>query len=177
MTKYISKYLLLLIVGFGIAFTVQASENGDAQDASERFIKNVSMSSLFEIEAAEVVFDRSKNPEVIRIAERMIRDHKASSEELKNILIKEKLRFRFSMTLDEEHADKIRELKKASEDKFDKTYLTMQEDAHEDTIDEFERFLDAKDTHPELRKFAERNLPIIKQHHQKIDNAERMRAN
>lgn len=169
------KYLLTLISGLSIALVVQASDTGDAQDASERFVKKVSMSSLFEIEAAEVALERSQNPEVRQIAEKMIRDHKASSDKLKALLVQEKLRFRVSMTLDEEHAEKIRELKEAKSDEFDKTYLAMQEDGHEATIAEFERFLKAKDTHPALRAFAEKTLPTIKEHHRKIDDAEKNR--
>lgn len=169
------KYLLTLISGLSIALVVQASDAADAQDASERFVKKVSMSSLFEIEAAEVALDRSQNPEVRQVAEKMIRDHKDSSDKLKALLVQEKLRFRVSMTLDEEHADKIRQLKQAKSDEFDKTYLAMQEDGHESTIAEFERFLKANDTHPALREFAEKTLPTIKEHHRKIDDAEKNR--
>ena len=168
----LNKYLLILASSLGVAFVVHAGDTNDAQDASERFVKNVSMSSLFEIEAAEVALDRSKTPEVRQIAEKMIRDHKASSDKLKALLVQEKLRFRVSMTLDDEHADKIRALKEEKAADFDDKYLEMQEDGHEKTIAEFERFLQAKDTHPALRAYAEKTLPTIKEHHRQIDKAE-----
>lgn len=168
--RFINRFLLTLICGFGIAASVQA-DTSDAQDASERFVKKVSMSDLFEIEAAEVALDRSKNAEVRKIAEKMIHDHKASSDKLKKLLTEEKLRFRVSMTLDDDHADKIRKLKETSAEDFDKEYISMQKKGHKKTIEEFETFLSAKDTHPALRSLAEKTLPTIKAHHEKIDDA------
>lgn len=51
------------------------------------------MASLFEIEAAEVALDRSRNPDVRAVAEKMIQDHKRSSDKLRDLLTQEKLRF------------------------------------------------------------------------------------
>nr|QBM04651.1 DUF4142 domain-containing protein [uncultured bacterium] len=168
----IHKYLATFIMGCGIALAVGAADTKDAQDASEEFVKKASMAGLFEIEAAEVALDRSRNADVRAIAEKMIQDHKRSSDKLRNLLTQEKLRFRFSMTLDEAHAEKVRKLKEVKAEGFDKEYLSMQENAHEDTIDVFETFLSAKDTHPALRTYAEDTLPTLKMHHERIDGVE-----
>jgi putative membrane protein len=168
----IHKYLATFVMGCGIALAVGAADTKDAQDASEEFVKKASMAGLFEIEAAEVALDRSRNADVRAIAEKMIQDHKRSSDKLRNLLTQEKLRFRFSMTLDEAHAEKVRKLKEVRAEGFDKEYLSMQENAHEDTIDVFETFLSAKEPHPALRTYAEETLPTLKMHHERIDGVE-----
>lgn len=76
------------------------------------------------------------------------------------------------MTLDEAHAEKVRELKDVKAAAFDKEYLSMQENAHEDTIKVFETFLGARDTNPVLRTYAEETLPTLKKHHERIDGVQ-----
>jgi putative membrane protein len=146
-----------------------AGDISDAQDASEKFSKKASISSLFEIESSKVALDRSKNPQIKKLATKLIEDHTASNKKLKDLLTKEKLRFPMNMTLDETHAEKVNDLKETSEDEFDREYMDMQHEGHENTIDVFKDFLDAKDTHPAVRSFAEQTLPALKMHLEEIN--------
>lgn len=172
--KIFLRILMMSIMMLGLTTKLYAGDTSDAQDASEKFIKKASISSLFEIESSKVALDKSKNPEVRKLATKLIEDHTASSNMLKNILTREKLRFPMNMTLDETHAEMLNDLKETSDDDFDKTYLKMQDKAHEKTIDLFEDFLDAKDTHPALRSFAEQTLPALKMHLEEVNRIQKL---
>lgn len=171
--KKISKIFVMILISIALAGNLYAADTSDAQDASEKFIKKASTSSLFEIESSKVALDKSRNPQIKKLADKLIKDHTTSNKKLKDVLTNEKLRFPMNMTLDEKNAKKIDELKETSERKFDKEYIDMQKQGHEETIESFKDFLDAKDTHPALRKFAEQTLPDLETHLLKISDIEK----
>ena len=166
----ISKIFLMMIFTLSAipAWNAYAYDTTDAQDASEKFIKKASISSLYEIESSKVALDKSKNPEVKKIANKLIDDHTAANKKLKEILTKEKLRFPMNLTLDEDHQEKVEELKEASESDFDKEYLDLMLEAHKNAIELFEDFSNADGTHKSLNNYAENTLPKLKNHLEKI---------
>lgn len=172
--RKISKIFLLMIFTMGVipVWNAYSYDTTDAQDASEKFIKKASISSLFEIESSKVALDRSKNPQVKNLANKLIADHTAANKKLKEILTKEKLRFPMNLTLDEDHAEKVNDLKEASENEFDKKYIDQMLDGHKKAIDLFEDFLEADDTHQALKNYAEKTLPELKMHLEKIKSIE-----
>jgi putative membrane protein len=99
---------MLLLIGCGIAWTSQASDPTDTQNASKAFVNKASMSSLFEIKAAEIALTRSETPQVRQVAEKLIQDHKESSEKLRTLLLRENLKLDPSMDLDSEHFEKLK---------------------------------------------------------------------
>lgn len=169
MSKTLKMFFLMIFALSVPAANLYAADTSDAQDASERFIKQASISSLFEIESSKLVLERSKNPQIKKLATKLIEDHTASNKKLKDLITKEKLRFPMNMTLDEDHAEKVEDLKDASENEFDEDYIDMQQEGHEKTIEAFKDFLDAKDTHPALRSFAEQTLPALKLHLEEVN--------
>lgn len=166
----ISKIFLMMIFMLSVipVWNAYSYDTTDAQDASEKFIKKASISSLFEIESSKVALDRSKNSQVKNLANKLIEDHTATNKKLKETLTKEKLRFPMNMTLDEDHTEKVDDLKEASESEFDKRYIALMLDGHKNAIDSFQDFLNAKDTHPALRNFAEQTLPALKKHLEEV---------
>lgn len=73
-----------------------------------------------------------------------------------------------NLTLDEDHQEKVEELKEASESDFDKEYLDLMLEAHKNAIELFEDFSNADGTHKSLKNYAENTLPKLKNHLEKI---------
>lgn len=65
--------------------------------------------------------------------------------------------------LDPEHQEKINELRNAPEDEFDRRFLEIQIQAHQDAIEAFEQYSERGDEDA-LQQHAEQTLPALREH-------------
>jgi putative membrane protein len=111
----------------------EATDNNTAADqASIDFIQKLALSDMYEIEASKIALTKSTSPSVKSYAQNMINAHTATSAALKPIA--ESLKVMPPVTLDNDHAEKIADLNKASAKDFDAKYLDQQEEAHENAL-------------------------------------------
>lgn len=124
------------------------------------FVKMVAISDMFEIESSKLAQQRADATSKT-FAARMVKDHTATSTELKSIAFKVKLDVPTGM--DTAHQTKFDKLKSLQGADFDKEYDSIQVDAHRDAVDLFERFAKSGDN-KELQSFAEKHLPHLREH-------------
>src|SRR5215218_2730280 len=138
-------------------------KKGDAQPITdEEFVLKAASGDMCEIESSKLAKDMAKSDEVKKFAEHMIADHTKSSKELMEVAKKADLGLPTKML--DEHA-KLLEKVRGGKGDFDRAYMDAQLTAHKDAVDLFTTAAkNAKD--PGLRAFAEKTLPVIKEHYE-----------
>jgi len=93
----------------------------------------------------------------------MIKDHTATSEELKGIVSSGKTNVSLPAAMEKAHQDKLDRLAKLNGKDFTKQYDDMQLAAHKDAVSLFERYAKGGDN-ADLKAFAGKTLPHLQQH-------------
>src|SRR4051812_5940550 len=130
---------------------------------AEEFATKVAMSDMTEIQAAELALARQPDADTKPFAERMVKDHRQTSQELKALVASGKVKVTLPTALDAEHQKKLDELKAKAGKDFDRAYDQMQVQAHEEAVALFEAYANGGDN-AELKAWAAKTLPHLKEH-------------
>ncbi|HEX2138379.1 MAG TPA: DUF4142 domain-containing protein [Woeseiaceae bacterium] len=163
-----------------IAALALASLSVQAQDKTQEFVEKVSVSNSFEIASSELALERAQSPAVRQFAQHMVEDHGKAAEDLKAAVEKSELGVGVRDTLDDKHAEMMQELGDATGAQFDQKYVEMQMAAHDEAVKLFEQYAShaaSEDASSSLRQFAEKTLPVLKQHDRHIEQLSRQVAN
>lgn len=133
--------------------------NRDSIDA-EDFFEEASALGVAEIETGRKALEESENAEVRAFAERMIKDHAAANEKMAEIAAEKGLEISDEAKLMDRARAMILEAREG--ESFDDAYANNQVDAHERTIELFERASRSEDA--EVAAFAKKTLPKLQEH-------------
>lgn len=132
----------LLASTFSLAYAQETpvpAEKGAVEDAkaataltTEGYANAATIGNLYEIEAANLAWERSKNEEVKAFAKMLIADHTASNTKL--AVLVDQAEGSVPDSLDDEHEKMIDELENADDAGFDSVYLAQQLAAHEKSL-------------------------------------------
>lgn len=143
-------------------------EDNDMEKDAD-FVAEAVASNMAEIQMAKLAQQRSSNPEVKKIAKMLEDDHSKVLAELKTIAQAK------SITVPVEPKDeamrKMENLREEEADDFDKKWLEEMEDAHDKSINKFERRADNGED-AEIKAFAGKHLPHLKMHKEKIEQCQ-----
>jgi putative membrane protein len=126
----------------------------------KNFIKDAAEGGMAEIELSKIA-EKSQNPEVKHFAERMVRDHSAANTELAGIVTG--LGLEMPNKLDTEHQRIRDQLASMHGGAFDQQYMHVMVTDHDQAVKLF-REENAAGYDTELKRFAQKTLPIIEQH-------------
>jgi len=155
MKKLFSTSALVCIFGAtsSLAFAV---DKIDAED----FVEEVSAKGIAEVEAAKLALEKSSSTDVKLFAQKIITEHSAANMELAGIATRKKL----DVSDEAELTTKAKKfvLEQRDGESFDEAYANNQVNAHEDTIELFQRAAVSDDA--EIATFAKQTLPKLKAH-------------
>lgn len=177
MKKLIIPLMLLFAVACGNDEEVKdsvemAKEENDIKDSSKsvnpgeltaehNFIVDAASGAMMEIQLGQYAASNAASPAVKQFGQMMVTDHKQSDSmltviaQLKNVAIPN--------VPGDKHQQHINELSKKKGADFDKEYMKLMVEDHEDDIKKFEEMSkDAKDE--DIRQFATNSLPVLKKH-------------
>jgi putative membrane protein len=123
---------------------------GTAGNEDKAFVEHMLTAGMAEVELGTLAKSKAVNPEVKEFAEMMVRDHSKAGAELKQIATGGAIDF--PAQLDERHRDLVQKMSDASGADFDRQYMDVMVDSHEDVIDRLQtrasedRFGDDKGT-------------------------------
>ncbi len=157
---------LALIGLIGAPVLVSAADAADVQKEAQEFVKKVSISNMFEIETSQVALTRSTDAEVKTYAQQMINDHNKAAADLQAAIGASGISLSLSTSLDNEHQNKLGELKSVNDKDFDEKYVNIQEDAHSEAVKVFNEYAskDVDESNAALRDFAIATLPALENH-------------
>lgn len=129
---------------------------------TEDFVKEVSMSDMFEIESSKLALECGGAATKV-FAQQMIDAHQKTTTELKALLDSGKVKAQPVAALSEDQQESLNELKTLSGAEFDDAYQDDQEDAHENAVDVFARYAKEGDN-TDLKAWAAKTVPDLKHH-------------
>jgi putative membrane protein len=145
--------------------TAKPSGKGDFMTSGrdEDFIKDVAQASRIEIESSKLAMTKAHNAEVRAFAEKLVKDHTATSEELQNLVKSRGVQWKDDDPRFKEKKQKHESLQRLTGAEFDKEYLEDMISDHEATIAMFAKYsLNASDT--ALKSFADKTQPALREH-------------
>lgn len=129
---------------------------------TEDFVKEVSMSDIFEIESSKLALQKG-SAATKAFAQQMIDAHEKTTAELKGLIDGGKVTAPAATGMSDAQKKSFDELKDLSGKEFDDAYQDDQEDAHEDAVDVFKRYASEGDN-ADLKAWAAQTLPALEHH-------------
>ncbi|MEZ2410623.1 DUF4142 domain-containing protein [Bosea sp. RCC_152_1] len=145
--------------------TVAAS----AATTSGAFAPMAVSSNLLEIETSRLALRRSRDPQVKRVADRMIRDHTAASRRMATVMRSSGMQPPPAV-LSSRHQAMVAQLAATPANEFDAAYLAVQAQAHDEAITLFQIYARSGDD-SRLVSFARETLPKLERHAEHVQAA------
>jgi putative membrane protein len=142
----------------------------EAQDksATSRYIRQASMSGMFEVEAGKLALIKARNNAVKDFARQMVNDHTDWNKKLENAVAEGKVATKPAAKLDAEHQKKLDQLKSADTARFDRLYMDTQVKGHNQALALHKGYAANGDVEP-LKNAAGELVPMV-QHHLDMAN-------
>jgi putative membrane protein len=131
--------------------------------AAPDFVTKASASDMFEVQAARIALDRSKNADVKAFAKMMQSAHTQTTKDLKAAIAASGTAVAPAAALPDDLQAKINELLKVDIADFDKTYIGQQVDAHQAALDLMQRYAKDGDV-AQIKAFAAKVAPAVQEH-------------
>jgi putative membrane protein len=162
--KFIGNLVAVLLVGGFVAGT-QGGEKGD-RPLDKDFLIKVATCNNAGIQISGLVNKRSESSPVKDFATMIVKDHKASGDQLTELLKGRKLAI--AAGFDKETKDEVKRLGKLKGNEFDQAYLQCMMKGHKEAIAIFEN--QAKNGQEEdIRTYAKESLPHLRKHLSKAE--------
>jgi putative membrane protein len=171
MMPLVFAFFVFLIVLAALFAALPLARAADA-DATQNFIEKATIGNQFEIESSQLALERSKDEKVRTFAQQMIDDHRKAASDLRSAVERSDTKpadaSLLMSNLDNKHQGMLDKLKAIADDKaFDRRYISMQKDAHDDAVKLFEHYT-KKGTNPTLQTFASQALPTLEEHREHV---------
>ncbi len=128
--------------------------------STQDFVTKAAISDMAEIESSKLAVAKGDAKDKA-FAEKMIKDHTETSNELKQLVTSGKVKVNLPTAMDTAHQSNIDKLKGLSGAEFKKAYDGMQVSAHKDAVALFERYAKSGDN-ADLKAFARRRCHICR---------------
>ena len=143
-----------------------AAAGASIPGADKKFATMVAQTDLAEIQVGNMALQKSNDPQVKQIAQKLVDDHTKTSTAMKEIAAKK------GMTVptetDSKHKALATKLQGESGKDFDKDFLAANSKDHHKVVAAFQKeSTDGKD--PDIKQFATQFLPAIQEHTTMID--------
>lgn len=192
------KLIVLLLTGFCLLQACQGSENkentntlaadstldtigtnskADLEDDETGFIQQAGVGGMMEVEAANLILQKSKNNEVKAFAKMMVTDHTKANAALQKLATNKGLQLPATFPAEQQkHLDALREF---SDKGLDRQYMEMMVSDHIKTLELFRKAAQFKD--PDIKAFAANTIPVLEGHYKAAntlnDNLHKERVN
>jgi putative membrane protein len=153
-----------LLMGVGLA---QQNPSNRLNRTDESFVTKAAHGGVAEVELGRLATEHNSNQKVKDFGRRMVEDHSKANEELKTIASKKGVTLPSNM--DSKSATTKNRLSNLNGAEFDRAYMRDMVADHKEDVAEFQREADSG-TDPDLKAFAARTLPTLKEHLQMAED-------
>lgn len=133
---------------------------GDVR-ADAEFIRDVGADNTMQIQLAELARERARNSSVRQFAERVFEDHTRLQQQWINMASRNG--FQLKSGMGSHHREKVDQLRKAKGNNFDRVYMTLMIQQHQDEVSYWQKEGRASRSAP-VRTLVNRGLPTLEQH-------------
>jgi putative membrane protein len=140
-------------------------DTANVDSGVKNFVEKVALSDMYEVEASKIALERSQVQAVKDYAQMMVDAHTATTAELKPLAAAASVAP--PTALDNDHMNKLEDLRKASVEDFDDKYIDQQTEAHENALNLLKDFA-ANGKDAGLQAFATKTAPAVDAHLQQV---------
>lgn len=171
MRQTIQKALLGAATAFlALGFTMaHAEEAAPGLASTEEYVTQAAAGDLFEIRSSEIALQRSRNDDVREFAQTMIEDHTESSSNLKVAVADARLPVTLPTEPDDAQQEKIGQLEDAEAGEFDRLYIQMQIEAHDEALQLHRNYAENGELEP-LREIASDAASTVESHRDTLES-------
>jgi putative membrane protein len=159
MRRALFAFFVFVLAGVSPALAQADTGSRPSQD----YVTKAAIGDMFEIQSSKLALKKSQDAKVKSFANRMIKDHTASTAKLKSIIKSEQLPLVPPAKLDDAHQQMIDQLNGATGADFDKAYLDMQMKAHEEALAVHQGYAD-NGLDMKLKAFAKKTSAVVQMH-------------
>jgi putative membrane protein len=153
---------LMCTVG-SVSVAQNAATTAQPNDSAKEFVEKAGTSGLAEVEMGELGVQKARSGQIKALAKQMVADHKKANEELQNAIKGKGLQIPSSRSaMHKTMMEKFRQ-QDAGKD-FDRAYVEQIVEDHKRDVELFETAADNEDLDIELRGYAKRVLPMLRDH-------------
>jgi len=134
--------------------------------STAQFVPTATAANSFEIESSRIALRKSRDREVRRFANEMIRDHTRAGRQMMASARSAGIEAP-PPGLDARHQSMIDQLSAAPAGQFDALYVQMQQQAHQEAVSLFTAYSQGGDN-PTMFAFAQETLPTLQHHYEQI---------
>lgn len=154
--------------GTGTGAGTAPSGQSSAVD-SQVYLNQATAADMFEIESSRLALERSRDPAVRGLATQMLDEHTRSSSKMQAASNALGMKSQVN-TVGGVAAQRLAQLRNLSGADFDRTYLSMQAEAHEQAYNIHSGYATHGET-PQLRSLAAEMATLIQQHRSHVHQA------
>ncbi|HKV13240.1 MAG TPA: DUF4142 domain-containing protein [Thermoanaerobaculia bacterium] len=136
-------------------------EQGALSPQDRKFVTEAAQGGMMEVELGRLASERASNAEVKAFGRRMVEDHTAANEKLKQVAKERSLTLPTEMTA--EQKQERDHLSRATGAEFDRMYMSHMVKDHQKDVSEFEKQTQ-KGEDAGVRSFAQQTLPTLREH-------------
>jgi putative membrane protein len=166
------KFLAIPLAALAISAAFPAQAEPASAD-TKKFIEKAGVGIMFGVESSKLALQKTTNPEVLALAQKIVDEHTAANTALKSAVNNSGLTSPVvPVSLDKDHQEELAELTTKTGRDFDEEYLDDQADVHEDTVKLFEGYSKDGDN-AALKEYAAKTLPTLQAHKAAIDSLDK----
>jgi putative membrane protein len=153
---------MLLCAASGTSIAQNTDESGQSNISAGEFIEKAGAGGLAEVDMGELGAKKATNGQVKSFAKRMVTDHTKANEEL---LAAAKGKGEVPSSRDLMHKTMMEKFRQQEAGKeFDRDYMEQMVKDHKENIELFETAADDPKLDAELRAYAKKTLPTLRDH-------------
>ena len=128
--------------------------------ADKQFVTKAAQGGMAEVELGKLAQSKAQNEQVKAFGERMVKDHGAANDKLKQVASDNGIQL--PTTMGAEHQKMLDKMKSMSGAQFDAEYMSHMVADHQKDIKEFEQ--ESQSGHGAVKQFASDTLPTLREH-------------
>ncbi|CCH53404.1 outer membrane protein-like protein [Fibrisoma limi BUZ 3] len=137
---------------------------GQEDDVNDFAVKAAN-GGMLEVELGRLAQEKAQNPDVKAFGAMMVDDHQKANQELKDLAAQKNITLPTTLGEDaQKHVDELRQLTGAE---FDKKYIDMMVEDHEEDVKLFKEAADDADD-ADVKAFAAKTLPTLQKHLERV---------
>ena len=185
MKKIASTGLIACALLFGFSCNQKQEPLEEAQEVNEQkaedtamednmtdlsdFMTKAASGGMMEVELGNLAQEKARNADVKSFGQMMVTDHTKANNELKALAATKNITLPDSMSSD--HMDNVSELRQKTGAEFDKAYMDLMVEDHEEDVKLFDEAAQNLED-PEVKAFASKTVVTLRQH---LDRAKQVK--
>ena len=160
--------VLLCAAGSSSSIAQDTATSAQSAASAKEFVEKAGTSGLAEVEMGELGAQKATNGQVKAFAKRMVADHKKANEELETLITGKGLQgkgLQIPSSRSDMHKTTMEKFHQQNAGKdFDRAYMEQMVEDHKTDVELFETAADNETLDPNLRGYAKRILPTLRDH-------------